>query len=336
MRAWTIPSFGIDNLQLTDRPEPTPGPGQVIVAVRAVSLNFRDLLIVRGQYNPRMALPRVPCSDAAGEVVAIGPGVTRAAVGDRVCGTFMQTWIAGRLTDAAGRSALGGEIDGVLAERVLLSDEGVVKYPAHLSVEEAATLPCAAVTAWHALAEGGLRAGETVLLQGTGGVSIFALQIAKQFGARVLITSGHDEKLARAIQMGASVGVNYRTTPDWDKWARSQTGGVGVDHVVEVGGAGTLERSFKAVGTGGHIALIGVLAGTGSVNPIPVLMRSLIVRGIFVGSREMFEDMNRAFELHQTRPIIDRAFGFDEFPAALRHLESGAHFGKVVVRVSGG
>jgi NADPH:quinone reductase-like Zn-dependent oxidoreductase len=336
MRAWSIPSFGIDNLRLVDRPEPTPGPGQVVVAVRAVSLNFRDLLIVRGQYNPRMALPRIPCSDAVGEVVEIGPGVTRVAVGDRVCGTFMQRWIAGRLTDAAARSALGGDNDGVLAERVLLSEEGVVKYPARLSAEEAATLPCAAVTAWHALAEGGLRAGETVLLQGTGGVSIFALQIANQFGARVLITSGHDEKLARANQMGASAGVNYRTTPDWDKWARSQTGGVGVDHIVEVGGAGTLERSFKAVRTGGHIALIGVLAGTGSVNPIPVLMRSLIVRGIFVGSREMFEDMNRAFELHQTRPIIDRAFRFDEFPTALRHLESGTHFGKVVVRVSGG
>jgi NADPH:quinone reductase-like Zn-dependent oxidoreductase len=333
MRAWTIPSFGFDNLQLIDRPEPTPGPGQVVVAVRAVSLNFRDLLIVRGQYNPRMAFPRIPCSDAAGEVIAIGPGVTRVAVGDRVCGTFMQTWVAGRLTDAAGRSALGGEIDGVLAERLLLSEKGVVQYPAHLSAEEAATLPCAAVTAWHALAEGGLRAGETVLLQGTGGVSIFALQIAKQFGARVLITSGHDEKLARAIQMGASAGVNYRTTPDWDKWARSQTGGIGVDHIVEVGGAGTLERSFKAVRTGGHIALIGVLAGTGSVNPIPVLMRSLIVRGIFVGSREMFEDMNRAFELHQTRPTIDRVFDFDQFPTALRRLESGTHFGKMVVRV---
>jgi NADPH:quinone reductase-like Zn-dependent oxidoreductase len=333
MRAWTIPSFGLDNLKFTDRPEPTPGPGQVTVAVRAVSLNYRDLLIVKGQYNPRMSLPRVPCSDAAGDVVAVGPGATRVAVGDRVCGTFMQHWVAGRLTDAAARSALGGDTDGVLAERVVLAEEGVVRYPAHLSAEEAATLPCAALTAWRALAEGGLRAGETVLLQGTGGVSIFALQIAKQFGARVLITSGSDEKLARAIQMGASAGVNYRTTPDWDKWVRSQTGGVGVDHVVEVGGAGTLERSFKAVRTAGHIALIGVLAGTGSVNPMPVLMRSLTVQGIFVGSREMFEAMNRAFELHQTRPVIDRVFGFDEFPAALRHLDSGTHFGKVIVRV---
>ena len=333
MRAWTIPSFGLDNLRLDDRPEPTPGPGQVVVAVRAVSLNYRDLLIVKGQYNPRMALPRVPCSDAAGEVVAVGPAVTRVAVGDRVCGTFMQGWVAGRLTDVAARSALAGDIDGVLAERVVLAEQGVVKYPSHLAAEEAATLPCAALTAWHALAEGGLRAGETVLLQGTGGVSIFALQIARQFGARVLITSGSDEKLARATQMGAAAGVNYRTTPDWDKWARSQTGGAGVDHIVEVGGAGTLERSFKAARTGGHIALIGVLAGTGSVNPTPVLMRSLTIRGIFVGSREMFEDMNRALGLHQTRPIIDRAFRFDDLPAALRHLESGAHFGKVVIRL---
>ena len=333
MRAWTIPAFGLDNLQLADRPEPTPGPGQVVVGVRAVSLNYRDLLIVKGQYNPRMPLPRIPCSDAAGEVVAVGPGVTRVAVGDRVCGTFMQRWVAGRLNDTVARSALGGDFDGVLAERVVLSEDGVTKYPAHLSADEAATLPCAALTAWNALAEGGLRAGETVLLQGTGGVSIFALQIARLFGARALITSGSDEKLARAIEMGASAGVNYRTTPDWDKWARGQTGGVGVDHVVEVGGAGTLERSFKAVRTGGHIALIGVLAGVGAVNPTPVLMRSLTVRGIFVGSRAMFEDMNRAFEMHQTRPVIDRTFGFDEFPSASRHLESGAHLGKVVVRV---
>src|SRR5262249_24486685 len=177
----------------------------------------------------------------------------------------------------------------------------------------------------NALAEGGLRAGETVLVQGTGGVSLFALQIARMFGARVLITSSSDEKLARAMELGASAGTNYKTAPDWDKWARSETGGVGVDHVVEVGGAGTLERSFKAIRMWGHVALIGVLAGTGSVNPIPVLMKSLTVRGIFVGSRQMFEDMNRAFALHQIRPVIDRVFGFTELPAALRHLESGAH-----------
>jgi NADPH:quinone reductase-like Zn-dependent oxidoreductase len=195
-------------------------------------------------------------------------------------------------------------------------------------------LPCAALTAWQALAEGGLRSGDTVLLQGTGGVSIFALQIAKLFGARALITSGSDEKLERAIAMGAAGGVNYKTTPEWDKWAKSQTGGAGVDHVVEVGGAGTLERSCKAVRTAGHIALIGVLSGTGTVNPLPILMRALRVRGIFVGSRAMFEDMNRAFELHRVKPVVDFTFPFDDFPRALQYLESGAHFGKIVVRVS--
>jgi len=333
MRAWSIDAFGFENLHLIDRPDPQPGHGQVVVAVQAVSLNFRDLLIVKGLYNPKMPLPRIPASDAAGEVIAVGPGVTRAAVGDRVCGTFMQRWISGPLTDAAARSALAGDIDGVLAERVVLSEEGVVKFPAYLTFEEAATLPCAALTAWNALAEGGLRAGETVLVQGTGGVSIFALQIAKSFGARVLVTSGHDDKLERAIGMGASAGVNYRTTPDWDKWAKAQTGGVGVDHVVEVGGAGTLERSLKAVRTGGHIALIGVLAGIGTVNPISILMRAIRVRGIYVGSRGMFEEMNRAFELHRVKPVIDYTYPFEDFPRALQYLESAGHFGKVVVRV---
>ena len=333
MRAWSIDAFGFENLHLIDRPDPQPGYGQVVVAVQAVSLNFRDLLIVKGLYNPKMPLPRIPASDAAGEVIAVGPGVTRAAVGDRVCGTFMQRWISGLLTDAAARSALAGDIDGVLAERVVLSEEGVVKFPAHLTFEEAATLPCAALTAWNALAEGGLRAGETVLVQGTGGVSIFALQIAKLFGARVLVTSGHDDKLEHAMGMGASAGVNYRTTPDWDKWAKAQTGGVGVDHVVEVGGAGTLERSLKAVRTGGHIALIGVLAGIGTVNPISILMRAIRVRGIYVGSRWMFEEMNRAFDLHRVKPVVDYTFPFEDFPRALQYLESAGHFGKVVVRV---
>lgn len=337
MRAWTIADgFGFEHLQLVDRPDPNPGPGQVVVAVKACSLNFRDLLIVRGLYNPRMQLPRIPCSDGAGEVVAVGPGVTRVAVGDRVCATFSQRWDSGPLTDTAARSTLGGDLDGTLAERVLLSEGGVVKYPSYLSLEEAATLPCAAVTAWNALAAGGLKAGETVLLQGTGGVSIFALQIAKLFGARVLITSGSDEKLERAIGVGASAGVNYKTNADWDKWAKAQAGGVGVDHVVEVGGAGTLEKSCKAVRTSGHVALIGVLSGSGSVNPVHILMRAVNVRGILVGSRALFEEMNRAFDLHKVRPVVDYVFPFEEFPRALEYLESGAHFGKVVVRVGVG
>ena len=334
MRVWEIADqFGLENLRLEDRTMLAPGTGQVVVGVEAVGLNYRDLMVAKGQYNPRMPLPRVPCSDGAGRVLAVGPDVTRLAVGDRVCGLFMQRWLAGAIDDGAARSALGGDIDGMLAEAVLLSADGVIRVPDYLSAEEAATLPCAALTAWNALAEGGLRAGETVLIQGTGGVSIFALQIARLFGARVLITSGSDEKLARAIKLGAAAGVNYRTNPDWDKWARAETGGVGVDHIVEVGGAGTLEKSFKAVRTGGHIALIGVLTGAGSVNPMPVLMKSINVRGIYVGSRAMFEAMNRAFTLHQIRPEIDRVFEFTDAPAAFRHLEGAGHFGKVVIRV---
>ncbi len=333
MRAYTIPAFGLESLALVDRPEPVPGPGQVLVRVKAVSLNYRDLMVAKGQYNPRMPLPRVPCSDGAGEVVAVGPGVTSAKVGDRVCGTFMQTWTDGGLTEAVTASALGGAIDGVLAERVLLADTGVVPIPDHLSYEEAATLPCAAVTAWHALTVGFDPAGKTVLLQGTGGVSIFALQFARALGARVLVTSGSDDKLDRALKMGADAGTNYRTNADWDRWAREQTGGRGVDLVVEVGGAGTLERSIKAVRHAGRVALIGVLSGAGGVNPIGILMRGITVQGIYVGSREMFRAMNRVIERDRIRPVIDRVFPFADAPAAFRHLEGAGHFGKVVITV---
>jgi NADPH:quinone reductase-like Zn-dependent oxidoreductase len=335
MKAWVIAdNFGIENLRIVERPEPQPGPGQIVVAVRAVSLNYRDLLVTRGVYNSRMPLPRIPCSDGAGEVTAIGPGVSRVKVGDRVAGTFFQKWIAGELTEATARSTLGGDIDGMLAERVLLSDEGVVPYPELLSFEEAATLPCAALTAWNALIGGDLKAGDSVLVQGTGGVSIFALQLAKLMGANVLVTSSSDEKLARAKELGADAGLNYRSNPDWEKSCRSETGGLGVDHVVEVGGAGTLERSFKAVRIAGHVALIGVLSGAGgTINPLPILMRSICVRGIFVGSRAMFEAMNRAIAQSRLRPVIDRTFAFDQFPDALRHMERGAHFGKIVVKI---
>jgi NADPH:quinone reductase-like Zn-dependent oxidoreductase len=333
MKAWVIDGgFGFENLKLVERPEPRPGPGQVVVRVRALSLNYRDLLVTKGLYNPKLPLPRVPCSDGAGEVSAVGDGVTRVKVGDRVAGIFMQRWLAGGITEAAARSALGGDLDGTAAEQVLLSEEGSVPVPEGLSFEEAATLPCAAVTAWNALAEGGLKPGESVLVQGTGGVSIFALQFARAAGARVLITSGHDEKLKRALGMGAADGTNYRTNPDWDKWARSRTG-VGVDHVVEVGGAGTLERSIRAVRTGGHIALIGVLGGGGTVNPLPLLMKSVRLRGIYVGARAMFEEMNRAIATNGIKPVIDRTFPFAELPAAMKHMESAAHFGKIVVTV---
>jgi NADPH:quinone reductase-like Zn-dependent oxidoreductase len=325
-------AFGLDNLTFEERPEPTPGQGQVQVRVRAVSLNYRDLLLVRGLYNPRLKFPRVLGSDAAGEVVAVGTGVTKFTPGDRVIGCFMQNWDDGPLTDAA-KSPFGSDRDGMLAESIVLEERGLLPLPKELTFEEAATLPCAAVTAWNALTTAGCAPGNTVLLQGTGGVSIFALQLAKALGARILITSGHDDKLARALAMGADAGVNYKTNPDWDKWAREQTSGGGVDIVVEVGGAGTLERSLRAVHAGGHVALIGVLAGLGSFNPMLVLMKGIRLQGVFVGSRAMFEAMLRVIVEKRIKPVIDRVFPFTDAVTAFHHLESGSHFGKVVMKM---
>ena len=326
--------FGIDNLNPAERPEPRPGPHQVLLKMRAWSLNYRDLLVVKGQYNPKLRLPVIPLSDGVGEVVAVGDGVTRVKPGDRVAGLFMQGWLAGEPTEAKARSALGGGgLDGLLAEFAVLPEDGVIGVPEHLTDEEAATLPCAALTAWHALvAAGEVKAGDAVLVQGTGGVSLFALQFARMHGARVLATSGHDEKLRRALEMGAADGVNYKTTPEWGDWARAQTG-VGVDHVVEVGGAGTLPQSLRAVRVGGRISLIGVLSGGGQVNPMPILMKNVRVQGIYVGSREMFEAMNRAIALHQLRPVVDRVVPFAQARDAFRHMESAAHFGKIALSV---
>jgi NADPH:quinone reductase-like Zn-dependent oxidoreductase len=327
--------FGLESLTLVQRPDPRPGPGQVLLQMRAWSLNYRDLMVAKGTYNPKLRLPLIPLSDGVGRVTELGPGVTRVKSGDRMAAVFMPKWICGRVTEEKARSALGGGVDGLLAEYVVLPEDGVVHVPDHLTDEEAATLPCAAVTAWHALiTEGQLPQGDTVLTQGTGGVSIFALQFAKLAGARIIATSSNDEKLARAIKLGASDGINYKTTADWDKEARKLTGDVGVDHVVEVGGAGTLGRSLRAVRLGGTISLIGVLAGgTSEVNPLPVLMKNVRVQGIFVGSREMFEDMNRAIAHHKLRPVVDRVFAFKEAPAAYRYMESAAHFGKISIRL---
>lgn len=323
---------GIDAVQPAERPDPKPGYGQIAIKVKAVSLNFRDLSVAKGAYGKGVAAKVIPCSDGAGEVVEIGPGVTRVALGDRVAGIFMQTWLAGGLDEEKTKSAMGGAIDGMLAEYVVLNQDGVVKFPEHLSYEEASTLPCAAVTSWNALVWSGKTSpGETVLIQGTGGVSIFSLQFAKMLGARVIATSSSDAKLARASEMGISDGINYKTTPDWEKPVRALTG-IGVDHVVEVGGAGTLEKSMKAVRAGGTITLIGVLTGgNGEVNPRLILMKNIRVQGIYVGSREMFETMNRAISLHKMRPVIDRVFPFADAVAAYKHLESGAHFGKVII-----
>jgi NADPH:quinone reductase-like Zn-dependent oxidoreductase len=336
MRAWEIRGkFGLESLTLTERPDPQAGPGQVVVRIKAASLNYRDLLTVKGQYNPKQPLPLIPCSDGAGEVVAVGAGVTRVKSGERVAGIFAQKWLGGTPTRALLRSTLGGPLDGMLAEYSVLSEDGIVSVPEHLSNEEAATLPCAAVTAWSSLVtDGSLKAGETILVQGTGGVSIFALQFGKLMGARVIITSSSDEKIERALKLGACDGINYKTTPNWDRRVRELTAGEGVDHVVEVGGAGTFAKSLSAARIGGHVCVIGVLSGTTtSLDVIPLLMQKLRVQGVLVGSREEFEAMNRAIALHKLRPAVDRVFAFTEAPEAFRHMERGAHFGKIVIRI---
>ncbi len=309
--------------------------GEVLVRVRAVSLNYRDLMIVLGKYNPKMHLPRIPASDGAGEVVTVGEGVTRVKAGDRVAGIFMQNWIDGAADAEKIRGALGGDIDGMLSEYVVLHEGGVVRVPEHLSYEEAATLPCAGVTAWNAVVHAGrVKAGDTVVIQGTGGVSIFALQFAKLLGARVVGTSSSDVKLERAKKLGLDAGVNYRTEPDWDQWVEKQTDGRGADLVVEVGGAGTFSRSLRSVRIGGTVAQIGVLSQSQEGIEIPrILHKQVHLQGIYVGSRADFEEMNRAIVQTKLKPVVDEVFRFDELPEALRRMEQGAHFGKLVVRV---
>ena len=333
MQQWQIPAFGIDSLALADKDPVQPGPGQVQVRVKAISLNYRDLMVVQGKYNPRMALPRVPCSDGAGDVIAVGTGVTEWKPGDRVAGIFMQNWIEGGPSAAKSKGALGGDVDGMLATEVVLSEQGLVRIPEHLTYEEAATLPCAAVTAWNALfSVADTRPGDTVLIQGTGGVSIFALQFARIAGARVLGISSSDEKLERAKSLGLDAGLNYKANPDWEKWAYAETGGEGVDVVVEVGGGGTLARAVRAARHGGTIAQIGVLAGANDAVDIrPVLSKQVKVHGVYVGSRANFVAMNRAIALAGLRPVVDRVFPFEEAPAALRHMEGAGHFGKIVI-----
>jgi NADPH:quinone reductase-like Zn-dependent oxidoreductase len=331
MKYFEIPEFGIDHLALVEQEEPVPGAGQVLVKLTGASLNFRDLLVVRGQYNPRMKLPMVPLSDAAGVVAAVGQGVDRFAPGDQVAGILMQGWLDGRVDRKKTATALGGAIPGVLREYMVFDQEGLVKTPSHLNGIEAATLPCAAVTAWHALFEqGSLYPGDTILVQGTGGVSLFALQFAKAAGCRVIITSSSDDKLAKARLLGADETINYRANPDWDDAARNLTARIGVDHVIEVGGSDTLPRSLKAVRMAGTVSVIGALSGAAnSVGPTPILMTSIRVQGIFVGSRAMFERMNRYIQTQALKPVVDRVFPFTEFREALRYMEAQQHFGKI-------
>jgi NADPH:quinone reductase-like Zn-dependent oxidoreductase len=334
MKSFEIQEFGIDNLVLADRPDPQPGSREVLVRLKAASLNYRDLTLVQGVYNPKLKRPLVPLSDGVGIVEKTGANVTRFKAGDRVAGCFFQQWIDGPHTKEKGRSALGGAIDGVAHECAVFSEDGLVAVPAFLTDEEAACLPCAAVTAWHALFEERPSIpGETILLLGTGGVSTFALQLALLAGLRVMITSSSDEKLARARQLGAHLTINYRATPEWGEQARKLAGGEGVDHVIEVGGSDTIANSLRAVRTQGTISLIGALSGReGGISPAPVLMNSIRMQGIYVGSRAMFERLLRAIEFHRLKPVIDRVFPFVELKAALRHMESKQHFGKICLK----
>ena len=321
-------------LEIVDRPTPEPGRGEVRVDVKACSLNFRDTLVIGGTYSgTAKKLGVVPLSDGAGVVSAVGEGVLGVAVGDRVAGAFMPTWIDGPLTPAHQAGSLGGDVDGLLAEQVVLPATGVVQLPDSLTFAEAATLPCAAVTAWYALFEGAtVRPGDTVLLLGTGGVSIFALQLAKLAGARVVLTSSSDEKLAKAKELGADHVINYRETPEWQSAVLDLTGGVGADHAVEVGGPGTLNKTLEAVRFGGSISLMGVLTGLAdNVATGAILHRNIKIQGTYVGSVNMFKALNKAIALHGLKPVVDRVFPFTDAVGALHHLESGQHFGKVVI-----
>jgi NADPH:quinone reductase-like Zn-dependent oxidoreductase len=335
MKLFELQAFGLDHLMRAERLAPEPGADEVLIRIRAVSLNFRDLLVVQGKYNPRMTLPRVPLSDGAGEVVSVGAKVTAWKPGDRVVVPFFPAWLDGNLNAEKAASALGGDVDGLLREFATVRADALLPIPPHLSFEQAATLPCAAVTAWNGLfVSGNLQPGQTLLLQGTGGVSLFGLQFGKIGDAKIILISSSDAKLERARAMGAHHTVNYRNEPEWAKRIMDITDGRGVDLTLEVGGAGTLSKTLRATGYAGHISLIGVLSGiAGDIQIGNILHKALTVRGIYVGSRAMFQAMNDVITQHRLEPVIDRVFSFDESPEALRYLESAQHFGKIVIRI---
>jgi NADPH:quinone reductase-like Zn-dependent oxidoreductase len=330
-RSFQLTAF--EKIEEQSRQLPELGNHDVLVEMKAISLNFRDYLMMKGLYSRTLKLPLVLCSDGAGDVIECGKAVTRVKKGDRVTPAFFQTWLAGAPNAEAFKSALGGAIDGVLSNEAVFNEEGLVKIPEHLSYEEAATLPCAALTAWNALFESGnVQSGQTVLTLGTGGVSIFALQFAKMVGARAIISSSSDDKLAKAKKMGADVLINYKKNPDWDKAVLEHIPH-GVDCVIELGGTGTLDRSAKSVRPGGFIALIGVLAAKdGQFDPLRLLMKAATLQGIFVGSRDMFERMNAALTANKILPVIDKTFKVEQINEALNHMSSGSHFGKVVLK----
>ena len=336
MKAVVLTDLGRDNLRIEDRPDPVPGAGEVLVRMRAASLNYRDLVVVEGGYGSRQRTSDlIPLSDGAGEVAAVGDGVVKFRVGDRVAGNLFPNWVSGKLTEEKMQGPLGGGSDGVLCEYRVFHEDGILRIPDHLDYRQAAALPCAALTAWSAVVtQGRVAPGDTVLTQGTGGVSLFALQFAKLAGARVIATSSTDEKLARVRDLGADHVINYRTTPEWGREAVSLTGGRGVDHVVEVGGAGTLRQSLRAVRTGGVISLIGVLSGAKHEIMLPfILTRNIRVQGVTVGSLEMFAAMLRAIEQARLTPVLDQVFPMQRIADAMAHLAAGAHFGKVIIDI---
>ena len=334
MRAWQIDRFGFDNLAMVDRPVPVPGPGEVLVRIHAVSLNYRDRPVLEGTAIPKLSLPFVPASDASGEVAELGPGVTRFQRGDRVMSHYVPKWLDGDGRSDGDYRTLGGPLPGVLAEYVVFHEQSLVSPPAAFTYEEAATLPIAAVTAWNALfGDVPLRPGETVLVEGTGGVSIFVLQLATAAGARVIVTSSRDEKIARAKSLGAVEGINYRQYPDWEKKALELTGGRGVQLVVEVVGGNNTRRAVAALARGGRLAIVGIMEGTSvEFDTVPFMLRRQIAHGILVGSRRQFEATVRALEATGIRPVIDRVYPFDQARAAFDHLVTGP-FGKVVIAV---
>lgn len=335
MQAIELRQFGIEHLHQVELARPEPGPGEVLIRVRAAALNYRDRVVLDGSYMPNLTLPFIPVADAAGEVAAVGENARRWQVGARVTTHYTTTWLSGEMEEAHQGAKLGGPLPGMLREYAVLPESALVATPAHLSDAEAATLPIAALTAWNGLQECNLRAGQTLLLQGTGGVSLFALQFAVTMGARVIITSSSDDKLARAKALGAHATINYRTTPNWGEAAREINGGRGVDAVLEVGGVHTLAQSLIAVRQCGSIAVIGFLGGLGTG---PDVTRALVQKrarllGISVGHRESFEAMNRAITLHQLHPVLDRSFPLAQAAEAFRYFGSGEGFGKVVIDV---
>lgn len=336
MQGYQLHEFGYAGLRREALPLPEPQAGELLLKVSAVSLNYRDLLMLRGSYDPRQALPLVPLSDCVARVVEVGPGQTLYAVGDRVCPIFAQDWLAGAPTKALLRSTLGGPRPGTLREYLVVPEHGVVRAPESLSDVEAACLPCAGVTAYNALVSlGGTRPGDVVLIQGSGGVSVFALQIAKALGARVIATSSSAEKRARLLALGAEHVIDYTTETRWGSKARSLAGGEGVDLVVEVGGSGTLEESLRAVRPGGTVAVIGVLSGgKGQVSLLPVLMQQVRLQGVMVGPRDCFEQLVRCVDSAGIHPVVDRVFAFDQAREAFEHLEAARHFGKLVIQIA--